>query len=142
MTFGTRYKVEILYEAKFGRGAEIAKRIQDIAREQGFMELDLVKRMIPKEEGQSYPAHKEYWVHMTKAHKGVEWRHSMVGLNYNIIASKMDLCISTVGEGAHDIWALMVKPLRDREDIKKITIKEIENWGPGQSLRDGPIVVK
>ncbi len=142
MTFGTRYKIEILYEAKYGRGAEIAKQIQDIARSQGFMELDMVKKLIPAEENKSYPSQKEYWVHMTKAHKGVEWRHSMVGINYNIVANKVDLCISSVGEHAHDVWASMVKPLREREDITKITIKEIESWGPGESLRDGPIVVK
>ncbi len=142
MAFGTRYKVEILYEPKYGRGAEIAKQIQDIARAQGFAELEIAKKISPQEEGKSYPAHKEYWVHMTKAHKGVEWRHSTVGINYNIIASKMDLCVSTVGEGAHGIWASMVKPLREREDVKKITIKEIESWGPGESLSDGPIVVK
>ena len=142
MAFGTRYKVEILYEPKYGRGAEIAKLIQDMARVQGFTDLDSARRLIPEEMGKSYPEHKEYWVHMTKAHKGVDWRHSLVGVNYNLIASKVDLCISTVGEHAHDIWASMVKPLRSREDIKKITIKEIESWGPGDSLRDGPIVVK
>jgi len=142
MTFGTKYKIEILYEPKYGRGAEITKLIQDIARSQGFAELEFVKKLIPDEEGRSYPEQKQYWVHMSKAHRGVEWRHSLVGINYNIIASKIDLDVSAVGEHAHDIWASMVKQLRDREDVRKITIKEIESWGPGESLRDGPIIVK
>jgi len=142
MTFGTKYKVEILYEPKYGRGAEITKLIQDLARLQGFESLEKVKALVPEESGRSYPTEKQYWVHLTKAHHGVDWRHSLVGINYNIVASKIDLHISTVGEHAHDIWAAMVKQLRDRTDVKKITINEIESWGPGGSLSDGPVNVK
>ena len=142
MAFGTRYNIEILYEPKYGRGAEITGIIQNIARTQGFSELELVKRMIPAEAGKAYPHEKQFYVHMTKAHKGVEWRNSLVGINYNILGAKIDLVISTVGEGAHDVWAAMVKDLRSRADVKKITIKSIEQWGPGESIKDGPIVVK
>ena len=142
MAFGTRYNIEILYEPKYGRGAEITGLIQNIARSQGFAELELVKRMIPDEAGKSYPTEKQFYVHMTKAHKGVEWRNSLVGINYNILGAKIDLVISTVGEGAHDVWASMVNELRSNKEVKKITIKSIEQWGPGESLKDGPIVVK
>lgn len=142
MAFGTRYNVEIVYAQKYGRGAELSGIIQNLARSQGFLELDAVKRIIPEEEGRAYPSEKKYWIHMTKAHKGVEWRNSLIGINYNILGSKIDICISTAGENANDIWSAMVKELRNREDIKKIIIREIEQFGPGQSLRDGPIVVK
>ena len=113
-------------EPKYCRGAEISKLIQDMARVQGFTDLDSARRLIPEEMGKSYPEHKEYWVHMTKAHKGVDWRHSLVGVNYNLIASKVDLCISTVGEHAHDIWASILKPLKNRQaDKNKCYEKEV-----------------
>ncbi len=142
MAFGTRYTVEILYEPKYGRGAEITKIIEHIARGQGFADLETVKRIMPTEAGRAYPTEKQYWIHLTKAHKGVEWRNSLVGINYNILGAKIDLSISTVGEAAHDVWGAMVKDLRSNVSIKKITIKSIEQWGYGESIKDGPIVVK